>query len=91
MINIGKRVSTKDGKSTQALNSALRSGASIDTTEKYGATSNKQSAPLKNTTKLDKETEELKHERVSKEFSKYVNNYTRIITTLSHFEVLSFS
>lgn len=75
-VTIGKKVSSREGKSSQAINAAFRSGTSIDTTEKYGSTSNKQSAPLKNTTKLDKETEELKHEKVSKEFSKYVNYYT---------------
>ena len=79
-VTIGKKVSTRDGKGTKEINTAFRTGVSIDTTEKYGATTNKQSAPLKNTTKLDKETEELKHERVSKEFSKYVITMNELLT-----------
>ena len=84
-VTIGKKVTTKAGKSSQAINSAMRKGDSVDTKEKYGATSNKQSAPAKDTTKLDRETEELKHEKVSLEFSKlvtgfYICLFRRIVT-----------
>ena len=71
-ISIGKKVSSKANKSSQAINSAMRKGEAVETSEKYCATSNKQSAPLKNTAKLDRETEELKHEKVSLEFCKFV-------------------
>ena len=71
-VTIGKKVSSKAGKSKQAINSAVRKGESVETSQKYGATSNKQSEPVKNTAKLDRETEELKHEKVSLDFSKSV-------------------
>lgn len=69
-VTIGKGASSKESKSKLAINSAMRKGDAVLTTEKFGSVSNKQSAPLKNTTKLDRETEELKHEKVSFEFSK---------------------
>jgi len=44
------------------LNSIL--GENIETEQKYGAGQNKHTATTMNTTKLDRETEELKHEKV---------------------------
>ncbi|KAF7281168.1 multiprotein bridging factor 1 [Rhynchophorus ferrugineus] len=52
-------------KSEQAINAARRQGAAIDTQLKWGAGSNKQHVTTKNTAKLDRETEELKHETIS--------------------------
>ena len=69
-VSIGRGISSKDSKSKQAINSAMRKGEAVQVSEKFGATSNKQSAPVKDTIKLDRETEELKHDKVSFEFSK---------------------
>ena len=44
------------------MNSIL--GENIETEQKYGAGQNKHTATTMNTTKLDRETEELKHEKV---------------------------
>ena len=52
-------------KNTQAVNSALRKGESVETREKFGAGSNKKAVTTKNTAKLDRETEELHHDHVS--------------------------
>lgn len=41
----------------------------METSKKYGAGGNKQSAAAKNTATLDQETEELKHDHVSRNFS----------------------
>ncbi|NP_001155637.1 endothelial differentiation-related factor 1 homolog [Acyrthosiphon pisum] len=51
-------------KSEQAINKARREGAVIDTQVKWGAATNKHQVTTKNTAKLDRETEELKHEKV---------------------------
>ncbi|KAF6019692.1 mbf1 [Bugula neritina] len=52
-------------KSTQAVNAAMRSGAAIDTSKKYRAGGNAQHQTAKNTAALDRETEELHHEKVT--------------------------
>ncbi|XP_066979383.1 endothelial differentiation-related factor 1 isoform X2 [Macrobrachium rosenbergii] len=52
-------------KSEQAVNQARRQGAVVETTTKYGAATNKQHGTSMNTAKLDRETEELKHERIT--------------------------
>ncbi|KAL1518221.1 hypothetical protein ABEB36_001879 [Hypothenemus hampei] len=52
-------------KSEQAVNAARRQGLAVDTQLKWGAASNKQHVTTKNTAKLDRETEELKHETIS--------------------------
>ncbi|KAH7729395.1 MBF-1 protein [Aphelenchoides avenae] len=52
-------------KSQAELNAAQRRGAEIMTDKKYAAGSNKQHKGDKNTLKLDEETEELHHERVT--------------------------
>lgn len=52
-------------KSTAAINAAKRTGAAIDTSKKYGAGGNQQHQVSKNTATLDRETDELHHERVS--------------------------
>uniref|UniRef100_A0A1I7ZA92 HTH cro/C1-type domain-containing protein n=1 Tax=Steinernema glaseri TaxID=37863 RepID=A0A1I7ZA92_9BILA len=55
----------KTAKTNAALNAAQRSGAAIETNKKYAAGGNKQHMLGKNTAKLDQETEELHHDRVS--------------------------
>lgn len=52
-------------KSTSDINAAQRQGAEISTNKKYFAGSNRQHKTEKNTARLDEETEELHHEKVS--------------------------
>ena len=59
-----KRPTTKDATSSKAVNAALRSGAAVETVKKFTAGTNKSGAgPPKDAAKLDRETEELSHER----------------------------
>ena len=59
-----KRPTTKDATSSKAVNAALRSGAAVETVKKFTAGTNRSGAgPLKDAAKLDRETEELAHER----------------------------
>ena len=51
-------------KSAAAVNQARRQGTAVDTEQKYGAGQNKHTVTTMNTTKLDRETEELKHDKV---------------------------
>jgi putative transcription factor len=51
-------------KSQAAINSAQRQGLDIDTSKKYSAGKNIQHSAAKNTAKLDRETEELHHDKV---------------------------
>jgi len=59
-------------KSEQAVNTARRQGVSIDTQQKFGAASNKQHGTTLNTAKLDRETEELKHDKVPLDVGKLI-------------------
>jgi len=52
-------------KSASDINAAQRQGAEINTSKKYFAGSNRQHKTEKNTARLDEETEELHHEKVS--------------------------
>uniref|UniRef100_A0A0R3Q4D7 MBF1 domain-containing protein n=1 Tax=Brugia timori TaxID=42155 RepID=A0A0R3Q4D7_9BILA len=54
------------------LNAAQRRGMAIETSKKIMAGGNKQHYATKNTSRLDEETEELHHERVSLTFGKVV-------------------
>jgi putative transcription factor len=56
----------------QAVNTARRQGASIETKEKFGAAQNKHQAAGMNVAKLDRETEELKHDKVPLEVGKLI-------------------
>ncbi len=49
-----------------------RRGEAIATEQKFGAAQNKHTATTLNTTKLDRETEELKHDRVPLEIGKLI-------------------
>jgi len=59
-------------RSKQAVNSAMRSGAELDTSKKFAGGQNKQFSANKNTAKLDRETEELHHTQVSMDVSKLI-------------------
>lgn len=59
-------------KSEAAINAARRRGEAIATEQKFGAATNKHTGTTLNTTKLDRETEELKHERVPLELGKAI-------------------
>jgi len=59
-------------KTEQAVNAARRMGASVETKEKFGAGANKQHGTTLNTAKLDRETEELKHDTVPLDVGKLI-------------------
>ncbi|XP_059612563.1 endothelial differentiation-related factor 1 homolog [Phlebotomus argentipes] len=59
-------------KTESAINQAKRQGLQVDTQQKYGAGTNKQHVATKNTAKLDRETEELKHEKIPLEVGKLI-------------------
>lgn len=59
-------------RKTAELNAAQRRGAKIETTKKAMAGGNKQHFAVKNTARLDEETEELHHERVSLTLAKII-------------------
>ncbi|KAL7307933.1 endothelial differentiation-related factor 1 homolog [Trichogramma pretiosum] len=59
-------------KSEQAVNQARRKGVAVETSAKWGGGANKQHVTTKNTAKLDRETEELKHETVSLDLGKLI-------------------
>lgn len=54
-----------DLRSKKAVTSAQRQGGPVETAQKYGAGGNKQHSASKDSAKLDRETEELHHEKVS--------------------------
>ncbi|KAG8190399.1 hypothetical protein JTE90_022041 [Oedothorax gibbosus] len=51
-------------RSQQAINQAQRQGLAIETTKKFHAATNKQHSTSANTSKLDKETEQLHHDTI---------------------------
>ncbi|XP_069465853.1 endothelial differentiation-related factor 1 [Ambystoma mexicanum] len=59
-------------KSKHAIASAQRRGEEVETSKKWSAGQNKQHTITKNTAKLDRETEELHHERVPLEVGKVI-------------------
>ncbi|XP_054275069.1 endothelial differentiation-related factor 1 homolog [Macrosteles quadrilineatus] len=59
-------------KSEQAVNRARREGAPVDTQQKWGGGQNKQHVITKNTAKLDRETEELKHDKIPLDLGKTI-------------------
>jgi len=58
-------------KSEQAVNTARRQGAEIDTQQKFGAAQNKHQSSS-NVAKLDRETEELKHQTIDLNVGKLI-------------------
>ena len=68
---IGKRAPRSgDLKTESAIAAAQRAGVAIDTSKKFAAGHNKQHEAAKNTAVLDRETEELHHERVGKDVAR---------------------
>lgn len=59
-----------DAKSQKAVNQAQRRGEEVDTSKKFSASANKQHSAAKDTAKLDRETEELRHDRVTLDFGR---------------------
>jgi len=59
-------------KTQQAINAAQKQGIPIETSKKYNAATNKHTATTLNTAKLDRETEELHHDKVGLEVSKLI-------------------
>ncbi|KAJ8285640.1 hypothetical protein GJAV_G00029200 [Gymnothorax javanicus] len=67
-----KGPSAAQAKSKQAVVAAQRRGEEVETSKKWAAGQNKQHVLTKNTAKLDRETEELHHQRVSLEVGKVI-------------------
>ncbi|XP_070614487.1 endothelial differentiation-related factor 1 isoform X2 [Erythrolamprus reginae] len=67
-----KGPSAAQAKSKQAVLSAQRRGEDVETSKKWAAGQNKQHSITKNTAKLDRETEELHHDRVPLEVGKVI-------------------
>ncbi|KAK6470755.1 UNVERIFIED_CONTAM: hypothetical protein FKN15_064928 [Acipenser sinensis] len=67
-----KGPTASQAKSKQAVASAQRRGEELETTKKWSAGQNKQHLVTKNTAKLDRETEELHHQRVPLEVGKVI-------------------
>ncbi|XP_068831524.1 endothelial differentiation-related factor 1 isoform X2 [Capricornis sumatraensis] len=66
-------------KSKQAILAAQRRGEDVETSKKWAAGQNKQHSVTKNTAKLDRETEELHHDRVPLEVGKKINEKPQVI------------
>lgn len=70
---IGNRGGGRGGsKSAGAVNAARRRGEAVDTEQKYGAGQNKHTVTSMNTAKLDRETEELKHDKIDLSVGKLI-------------------
>lgn len=59
-------------RSDAAIAAAQRDGVAIDTSKKYAGGVNKQHEAAKNTAVLDRETEELHHDRVEKDVARAI-------------------
>ncbi|XP_046845769.1 endothelial differentiation-related factor 1 homolog [Xenia sp. Carnegie-2017] len=59
-------------RSQQAVQAARREGKAVDTSKKFSAGQNRQHSSSKDSAKLDRETEELHHERVSLDVGKLI-------------------
>ncbi|XP_006007059.1 endothelial differentiation-related factor 1 homolog isoform X1 [Latimeria chalumnae] len=67
-----KAPTAAQAKSRQAIAAAQRRGEEVETSKKWAAGQNKQHTVTKNTAKLDRETEELHHNRVPLEVGKVI-------------------
>ncbi|KAM6297191.1 endothelial differentiation-related factor 1 isoform X2 [Numenius arquata] len=74
-----KGPSAAQAKSKQAILAAQRRGEDVETSKKWAAGQNKQHFITKNTAKLDRETEELHHDRVPLEVGKKINEKPQVI------------
>ena len=59
-----------ESRSQKAVIQAQRKGETVETSKKFTAGTNKQRSTAKDTAKLDRETEELHHERVTLDFGR---------------------
>ncbi|CAG2115883.1 unnamed protein product [Medioppia subpectinata] len=59
-------------KTAAAINAAQKQGIPIETSKKYNAATNKHASTSMNTTKLDRETEELHHNTVGTDVSRLI-------------------
>eukprot|EP00126_Sphaerothecum_destruens_P002778 Sdes_comp16204_c0_seq2m5470 len=66
------KAKASDARSKQTLEAARRSGAAIESEKKYRGGGNAQHQIQKNTAKLDRETEELKHDTVTLDLGKLI-------------------
>ncbi|KAK9813173.1 hypothetical protein WJX72_010086 [[Myrmecia] bisecta] len=67
-----KRPTASQAQTSSAVNDARRTGAQVDTVKKYNAGANKPTGTGKDAAKLDRETEELHHDRVPTELKKRI-------------------
>jgi putative transcription factor len=67
-----KRPTASQQQSSGAVNAALRSGAGVDTLKKFDASKNAKDTLGQRAAKLDRETDELKHDTVSSELKKQI-------------------
>lgn len=69
----GKRAPrTGELKSESAIAAAERAGVQIDTTKKYAGGHNRQHEAAKNTAILDRETEELHHDKITPDVARTI-------------------
>eukprot|EP00118_Oscarella_pearsei_P024981 m.307245 g.307245 ORF g.307245 m.307245 type:complete len:151 (+) comp42061_c0_seq1:57-509(+) len=59
-----KAPTASQARSSKAIAAAQRRGEEIETSKKFNAATNKQKSSARDTAKLDRETEELHHDRV---------------------------
>lgn len=59
-------------RSQQAINAAQRQGLDVETSKKYSGGQNKQHSAAKNTAKLDRETEELHHDKIGMDVGRLI-------------------
>ncbi|XP_012286722.1 endothelial differentiation-related factor 1 homolog [Orussus abietinus] len=72
-IAVRKRTTKPPGmKPQQIVNAARRQGVTVETQVKWGGGANKQHVTTKNTAKLDRETEELKHDKIPLDLGKLI-------------------
>ncbi|KAI1306001.1 Endothelial differentiation-related factor 1 -like protein [Halotydeus destructor] len=73
-VTVLRKRPTKSGtlRTQKAINTALRQGVAVDTEKKYNAGTNKVTGTTLNTTKLDRETEELHHDKVPLDVGKLI-------------------
>uniref|UniRef100_A0A2K5WA15 Endothelial differentiation-related factor 1 n=1 Tax=Macaca fascicularis TaxID=9541 RepID=A0A2K5WA15_MACFA len=71
-VTVLRKKGAAQAKSKQAILAAQRRGEDVETSKKWAAGQNKQHSITKNTAKLDRETEELHHDRVTLEVGKVI-------------------
>ncbi|KAG8541495.1 hypothetical protein GDO81_028866 [Engystomops pustulosus] len=71
-MSTGHYVANTGEHPRKAVTAAQRRGEELETTKKWSAGQNKQHVITKNTAKLDRETEELHHDRVTLEVGKVI-------------------